>query len=140
MEALSSEAALADGIEWNLCPITWQHPCASNHIVVDLAGLSPDARSFLERVSPVYIWWKTPEEALLYPDRLIAQIMDIGTFEDCRDLERLVGMDRLRAVVDRAEAGWFRPRSWSYWHYRLHLIEPGDDLPPMPKRVLGRHG
>ena len=121
------------------CPVSWRHSCASRHSVADLDGLSPQARSFLERVSPAYIWWKTPDEALRYPDRLIAQIMDIGTFEDARELERLVGMDRLRAVIGRAEAGWLRPRSWSYWHYRLGLVEPGDALPPMPKRVLGWH-
>ena len=103
----------------------------------DFGGLSPEAASFLKRVSPVYIWWKTPDEALLYANRLIAQIMDLGTYEDTRDLVRLVGTDRLCAVIDRAEAGWFRPQSWSYWHYRLHLTEPGVDPPPMPTRNLG---
>jgi hypothetical protein len=119
------------------CPVSWRHSSASRYSVADLAGLSAQARSFLEQVSPLYIWWKAPDEALLYPDRLIAQIMDTGNYEDTRNLERLVGLGRLRAVIDHAEAGWFRPRSWSYWHYRLGLVEPGDDMPPMPERVLG---
>ena len=72
-----------------------------------------------------------------YPDRLIAQVMDIGSYEDVQDLVRLVGTGRLQDVLLRAEAGWFRPRSWSYWHYRLRLTQPGDDPPPMPKRDLG---
>ncbi|MDR2845181.1 MAG: hypothetical protein LBV28_03705 [Puniceicoccales bacterium] len=29
-----------------------------------------------------YIWWKTPEEALAFPVLLVAQVMNIGTFED----------------------------------------------------------
>jgi hypothetical protein len=24
-----------------------------------------------------------------------------------------------------AQAGWFTSRSWSYWHYRLGLVDPG---------------
>ncbi|MDA8209484.1 MAG: hypothetical protein M0Z92_10860 [Actinomycetota bacterium] len=72
-----------------------------------------------------------------YPDRLIAQVMDIGSYEDVQDLVRLVGTGRLQDVLLRAEAGWFRPRSWSYWHYRLRLTQPGGDPPPMPKRDLG---
>ena len=119
------------------CPVARKQPLPGGSFVDDLAGLSAEAVSFLERVSPVYIWWKTPNEALLYPNRLIAQVMNMGTYEDTQSLERLVGNDLLREVVLHAEAGWFRPRSWSYWHYRLGLIEPGDVPPPMPKRQLG---
>jgi hypothetical protein len=28
------------------------------------------------------IWWKQPEEALRYPDRLLAQVMAIATWDD----------------------------------------------------------
>ena len=99
--------------------------------------LSGKATAFLERVAPRYIWWKTPVEAMLHPDRLIAQVMDLGTYEDVQELVRLVDSGRLREVLIHAEAGWFRPRSWSYWHYRLRLTEPGADPPPMPARDLG---
>lgn len=26
-----------------------------------------------------YIWWKTPDEAVAFPERLVAQVMNIGT-------------------------------------------------------------
>ncbi len=119
------------------CTVAWKHHLADRSFVPDLAELSAEAVSFLERVSPVYVWWKTPNEALLYPNRLIAQVMNMGTYEDTQSLERLVGNDRLREVVVHAEAGWFRPRSWSYWHHRLGLIEPGDNPPALPERQLG---
>lgn len=35
-----------------------------------------------------------------------------------------------------AEAGQFRPQSWTYWHYRFGMAEPGH-VPPMPVRPLG---
>ena len=80
-----------------------------------------------------YIWWKTPEEALKYPDRLIARVMDRGTWEDVRDLIRIVGKDKLLDVLNHAEVGQFEPRSWSYWHYKLTDIRLGE-VPPMPER------
>jgi hypothetical protein len=29
-----------------------------------------------------YIWWETPDEAALQPERVIAQVMNIGDFAD----------------------------------------------------------
>jgi hypothetical protein len=80
-----------------------------------------------------YIWWKTPDEAIRYPFRVMAQVMDLGTHEDVQALAKLVGDDTLRDVVLQAEAGQFRPRSWAYWHYRLGLAKEGC-VPEMPRR------
>ena len=80
-----------------------------------------------------YVWWLAPEEAMEYPRRVIAQIMDIGTFEDIHELESIVGKDSLREVLQKAEAGQFRPRSWSYWQYLLNGLRD-DTLPPLPLR------
>ncbi len=80
-----------------------------------------------------YIWWKTTEEALEFPDRLIAQVMNRGTYADvCRLLE-LVGEGTLLHVLQNAEIGQFNERSWAYWHYRLTDIPLGK-VPPMPER------
>ena len=76
-----------------------------------------------------YIWWKTPEDAVRYPDRVLAQVMDIGTFEDCRDVRAIFGDERLRGVMRRAEPGWFRARSWAFWQAALDL-----DAGPRPVR------
>ncbi len=80
-----------------------------------------------------YVWWLSPEEALEYPQRVIARIMDLGTFEDIHELVAIVGEDTLRQALHNAEAGQFRPRSWSYWQYLLNGLAD-DTLPPMPVR------
>ena len=81
------------------------------------------------------VWWLTPEEALEYPQRVVARIMDMGTLEDIHDLAEIVGEEVLRQALRDAEAGQFRARSWSYWHYLLNGLAD-DTLPPMPVRVF----
>jgi hypothetical protein len=90
----------------------------------------------IERLARKYIWWKTPEEAAEQPERVIAQVMNIGDFADVQALGAAVGDSVLIDVLSYAQAGEFNPRSRAYWHYRLHLAEPGQ-LPPMPVRKLG---
>lgn len=82
-----------------------------------------------------YVWWKTPEEAVSQPERVIAQVMNIGDFEDARALHIAVGDAVLTDVLRHAEIGQFSPRSWAYWHYRLGLARP-EQLPPMPTRQV----
>lgn len=81
-----------------------------------------------------YIWWKTPEEAVEMPYRVMAQVMNIGDWDDVCALSRLVGDDVLRDVLKTSEAGWFNPRSWNYWHIRLYFLSDDDQVPPMPIR------
>ncbi len=98
--------------------------------------MSDEALSFLKQVASRYVWWKTLDEALRDPNRLIAQVMDIGTFEDIQNLARLLGEERLAGVLRRAEPGWFRPQSWAYWHYRLRLAQATEALPVEPQRQI----
>jgi hypothetical protein len=92
-------------------------------------------REILEQFAAKYIWWKTPGEALQHPDRVIAQVMDIGDYEDVQKLVVQMGDEYLREVLARAEIGQFTARSWAYWHYRLGLATPGN-VPPMPLRRI----
>ena len=90
----------------------------------------------IERLRPLaarYVWWKSADDALRYPDRVVAQVMNIGAFEDVQMLSLIVTEDDLRSVLSRAEAGEFNPRSWHYWHYRLGMSRPGE-VPPLPIR------
>lgn len=80
-----------------------------------------------------YIWWKSVDAALEYSDRVIAQVMNLGAFEDVQLLCQIVGEEEMRGVLARAEAGQFTARSWHYWHYRLGLSQPGH-VPPLPIR------
>jgi hypothetical protein len=81
-----------------------------------------------------YVWWKKPEEAVKHPDRVVAQVMNIGDYDDIQLLVRNADPQYLRDVLSHAEAGQFDPKSWAYWHYRLDLSSEPDDLPPMPQR------
>jgi hypothetical protein len=87
----------------------------------------------LKLLAGKYVWWKTPDEAVTMPERVIAQVMNIGDYADVQALANLVGDDALRAVLTRAEAGQFSARSWAYWHYRLGLASV-DQVPAIPMR------
>lgn len=80
-----------------------------------------------------YVWWKSPDEAVQMPERIVAQVMNLGDYDDVQTLTTLVGDDYLRAVLSHAEIGQFNERSWAYWHYRLGLSRPGR-VPEMPQR------
>ena len=80
-----------------------------------------------------YVWWKTPDEAARSPERVIAQVMNIGDYADVQALAAQVGDAVLADVLVHALAGEFSPRSWAYWHYRLGLANLGN-LPAMPAR------
>lgn len=89
----------------------------------------------LQKLARKYVWWKTPEEAAVKPDRIVAQVMNIGDYDDVQSLVHQAGVPYLRQVLAHAEAGQFDPRSWTYWHYRLGLSDPGE-VPPLPERRL----
>ena len=89
--------------------------------------------ALLKRLASKYVWWKTPEEALAMPERVMAKVMNIGDYADVQDLVSQVGDEVLRDVISHAQAGQFDQRSWAYWNYRLGLASV-DHLPPMPSR------
>lgn len=100
-----------------------------------LAPPSEKALACLRLLAGTYVWWKTPAEAMQYPDRVAAQVMNLGTWEDLTVMAEAVGEDYLREVLRHAEAGQLDARSWHYWHYRLGLAEFGvKPVPPMPGR------
>jgi hypothetical protein len=73
-----------------------------------------------------------------FPDRVAAQVMNLGAFDHLTQLADAAGEDYLRGVLQRAEAGQLDARSWHYWHYRLGLAEYGSKpVPPMPARKTG---
>ena len=100
-------------------------------------SLSPPALACLRRLAACYVWWKSPEEAMQFPDRVAALVMNLGDWKDVVEMVDAVGEEYLRSVLDHAEAGQLNERSWHYWHYRLGMAEYGiRPVPPMPLRKV----
>jgi hypothetical protein len=95
----------------------------------------PLNHDLLEKLARRYVWWKAPEDAIARPERIVAQVMNMGDYDDVQSLFRAAGPAYLCEVLTRAEAGQFEARSWAYWHYRLGLSGPGN-VPPLPERRL----
>lgn len=96
------------------------------------SGLDQDR---LRALAAKYIWWQDPDQAIRRPQRVIAQVMNLGDFEDVQDLVAEAGHAALVETLRRAEAGQFNARSWHYWHYRLGLAQLGT-VPPLPSRTF----
>lgn len=82
-----------------------------------------------------YIWWHPPEYALKDQHRLIAQVMNVGTYADAQALRAQLGDDAFKHVLRTARAGEFSKRSWHYWHLVLELAKP-HHVPTLPERKL----
>ena len=61
-----------------------------------------------------YIWWQKPTAVTDDPHRIIAQVMNLGTFEDVRALEAKVGTEVFKQALINAKPGEFSERSWNY--------------------------
>jgi hypothetical protein len=79
-----------------------------------------------------YIWWR--DETPPSQDRVIAQVMSIGTSDDIRRLEKAYSRDELREVMLRAQPGWISEPSWELWRGRLRAAGAG----PIPERLPRR--
>jgi len=99
--------------------------------------LTDSQRRVLSELARKYVWWKSPDEALQYPQRILLQVMNLGDWDDVLLVEREFDKESLRQLVHSAEAGQLNPRSWHFWHYRLRLAIRPEDVPPMPERRTG---
>jgi hypothetical protein len=97
---------------------------------------SAQQRDLLRDLASRYIWWESVPEALLFPERILAQVMNLGTYEDLVRLFNAFSVEELRYVVIHAEPGWFNERSWAFWHVRLGLTANTDPPPPLPARTF----
>ena len=66
-----------------------------------------------------YLWWEPVSGQPHSEDRIIAQTMNLGTYDDILLLEEAVGKARLLEGMLRAEPGWINDRSWEFWRGRL---------------------
>ena len=80
--------------------------------------------SLLTRLAAKYVWWKAAAEAVEMPERVVAQAMNLGSYDDVQELAQEVGEDYLRGVLARAEVGQFNARSWHYWNLVVFCSRP----------------
>jgi hypothetical protein len=80
-----------------------------------------------------YLWWPASNPSGHSEDRIIAQVMDIGTYEDILLLEAGLGRERLAEVMRCAQPGWISARSWDFWCGRL-LAQAGLQIPEHPPK------
>jgi hypothetical protein len=65
------------------------------------------------------LWWSDGHQ--VDRTRTIAQVMELGTYEDIRRIEAVFTTEELRDVMLRAPAGAISPRSWDFWRGRLRF-------------------
>jgi hypothetical protein len=103
--------------------------------VTAIEEMSDTQKTFLEKAAARYIWWKTPNEILAYPQKIFAQVMNIGVWDDIYKLVELFPREDLLDVLNSADIGQFNERSWHFWHNRS-----ADKIPPMPGYLFSRRG
>src|SRR5436190_1225286 len=89
------------------------------------------APALLHDFAARYIWWR--DENPPSADRIIAQVMSIGTYDDIRRLEAAYSADEVRELMLRAQPGWISARSWEFWRGRLRAAGAGA-IPEQPPR------
>jgi hypothetical protein len=84
----------------------------------------------LAELAARYIWWR--EDRAPSDERIVAQVMNLGTYDDIRRLEEAFGPEDLRAVMLHAQPGWIGERSWEFWRGRLQFAGamPIPETPP----------
>lgn len=116
---------------WPLKPADALSP--RRDMTTNMRKFTPELTSLLARLEARYCWDRDPATTT-EPLRVIRRTMDFGDGEDLLDLERVADRALLVEALTTAPAGALRPRSWSYWHYRLRLTPTDQDPPPLPVR------
>jgi hypothetical protein len=83
-----------------------------------------------------YLWWEPVGGASFSEDRIIAQTMNLGTYDDILLLEQTVGRSRLVEIMMNAEPGWLNDRSWEFWRGRLSFATGAAIPEKAPRRTF----
>jgi hypothetical protein len=92
-----------------------------------------NAKDLVAEFGRKYVWWEPVGEASHPEERIIAQAMDLGTYDDILRMEQTFGCERLAQVMLGAAPGWLSDRSWEFWRGRLSY-RLGRALPEEPPR------
>jgi len=83
-----------------------------------------------------YLWWKPVGGQSFSEHRIIAQTMNLGTYDDILLLERTVDNVHLIEIMLHAEPGWFSDRSWEFWRGRLSFATGAAIPNKAPRRAF----
>src|SRR3954453_10937294 len=90
----------------------------------------------LQEFGRKYLWWKPIDGQPFSDDRIIAQTMNLGTYDDILLLEQTVGKPRLVEIMLHAEPGWINDRSWEFWRGRLSFATGAVIPAKAPRRAF----
>ena len=97
---------------------------------------SDTSTSILEQFCRKYLWWQPVGGQPFSEDRIIAQTMNLGTYDDILLLEQTVGKSRLVQIMLQAEPGWISDRSWEFWRGRLSFATGAAIPDKAPRRAF----
>jgi hypothetical protein len=80
--------------------------------------------------------WKPPGGQRHSDDRIIAQAMNLATYDDILLLEQTVGRAGPVEIMLHAEPGWLNDRSWEFWRGRLSLATGAAIPDQAPRRAF----
>ena len=83
-----------------------------------------------------YLWWEPVGDRPHSADRIIAQTMNLATYDDILLLEQTVGRPRLVEIMLHAEPGWINERSWEFWRGRLSFASDAEIPNGTPRRAF----
>src|ERR1700690_4207771 len=84
-----------------------------NRLLWRMAANDLDA-DVIARLGRKYLWWEPVDGRPHAEERILAQTMDLGTYDDILLLEQTVGQERLVETMLHAEPGWIGERSWGF--------------------------
>lgn len=77
-----------------------------------------------------YVWWESPDWAYSHPEVFLANIMNLGNWEDIQEARKILGDSILKEALLEAPPGYYGYRAWDYWHLKFGLTP----IPPLPQR------
>ena len=83
-----------------------------------------------------FFWWEPVGSQPRSHARVLAQAMNLASFDDVRRLEKTLGPSRLAEAMLKAEPGWINERSWEFWRGRLALATGQKDLAQKNKELV----
>ena len=115
--------------------LVWFSLCGNSTVnLLWLIMKSDAAKRCIAELGRKYLWWDPVGDQPHSENRIIAQAMNFGTFDDIVVLEQTVGEKRLAEVMLRPEPGWLSNSSWEFWRGRLSLAAGGAIPDEAPRR------